>query len=214
LRRFTRYRPSPGTVIACIALAIALGGTSYAAVVVPRNSVGTAQLRNNAVTSLKVANRSLRAVDFALGQVPRGPQGPSGPAGAVGPTGPAGPAGPSDAFHKSVTGAVPIPSGSSPTVAALNITQPGKYAIAAKLYVETTTATVDVTCTLQAAADQDESKAYVTAAHSQTLAHNLAHDFPSAGAVELECSRTPTGGTVNARHIRITAIKVSTLSLS
>jgi hypothetical protein len=36
-------------VVACIALAVALGGTSYAAIKLPRNSVGHAQMRNNAV---------------------------------------------------------------------------------------------------------------------------------------------------------------------
>ena len=87
-------------VVACLALLVALGGTSVAAVsqLVPRNSVGTAQLRsnavatpkirNNAITSPKVRNRSLLAVDFAVGQIPAGP---AGPAGAAGPAGPAGP---------------------------------------------------------------------------------------------------------------------------
>jgi hypothetical protein len=65
--------------------------------VVPRNSVGTAQLRNNAVTaaklragavtSTKVENFSLRVVDFRPGQLPRGAQGPAGPAGPAGPQG-------------------------------------------------------------------------------------------------------------------------------
>jgi hypothetical protein len=59
-----RRRPSPATVIAVIALVVALGGTSYAAVTLPRNSVGTAQLKNNAVNSLKVANGSLLKADF------------------------------------------------------------------------------------------------------------------------------------------------------
>ena len=53
----------------------------------PRNSVGTAQLRTNAVVSSKVRNRSLLAVDFRRGQLPRGPAGPQGP---VGPQGAAG----------------------------------------------------------------------------------------------------------------------------
>jgi hypothetical protein len=78
-------RPSAATVIACLALAVALGGTSYAAVSLPKNSVGTRQLKKNAVTSVKVKNHSLRSVDFARGQVPAGPQGPAGPAGPAGP---------------------------------------------------------------------------------------------------------------------------------
>ena len=48
-------RPSPALVISCVALAIALGGTSYATVLqVPRNSVGPAQLKTAAVTNLSL----------------------------------------------------------------------------------------------------------------------------------------------------------------
>lgn len=81
--------PSPALVLASIALAIALGGTSYAAVVLPKNSVGHAQLRTGAVTSLKVRDGSLRALDLApaarralTGQ--QGAQGPQGPQGVPG----------------------------------------------------------------------------------------------------------------------------------
>jgi len=57
-------------VIACLALVVALSGTSYADVLnVPFNSVGTRQLRANAVTSSKVKNRSLLAIDFKLGEL-------------------------------------------------------------------------------------------------------------------------------------------------
>lgn len=72
-------------VVACIALVVALGGTGYAAITLPRNSVGSKQLRTNAVTSSKVRDGSLRAQDFAgLPRGPRGPQGPAGPAGGTG----------------------------------------------------------------------------------------------------------------------------------
>ena len=92
-------------IVACLALLVALGGTSVAAVSqLARNSVGTPQLRNSAVTnpklrnnavnSAKVANRSLLRVDFRPGQLPAGPVGPQGPAGPAGPAGAAGPAGP------------------------------------------------------------------------------------------------------------------------
>jgi hypothetical protein len=43
-----------GNVIAYLALFVALGGTSYAAVNLPTNSVGTAQLRNGSVTPPKI----------------------------------------------------------------------------------------------------------------------------------------------------------------
>ncbi|MGH3083461.1 MAG: hypothetical protein ACRDNP_05265, partial [Gaiellaceae bacterium] len=77
LRRFLReHRPSPAMVVASIALLVALGGTGIAAVAnVPLFSVGTPQLKSNAVISNKVKNRSLLAVDFKQGQLPRGPRG-------------------------------------------------------------------------------------------------------------------------------------------
>jgi hypothetical protein len=88
------HRPSPALVVACLALLVALGGTSVAAInALPRNSVGTAQLKNNAVTSFKVRNGSLSSEDFKRGKLPAGPQGPAGPSGPRGPAGPAGPQG-------------------------------------------------------------------------------------------------------------------------
>jgi hypothetical protein len=92
--------PSTATVVACLALFVALAGTGAAAVSLARNSVGAPQLKNaavtapkirkNAITSPKVKNSSLLAADFAPGQLPRGIQGPGGPAGPAGPAGPQG----------------------------------------------------------------------------------------------------------------------------
>src|SRR5579859_2085765 len=47
--------------IALVALFVALGGTSYAAFVLPPGSVGTKQLRNGAVTSHKLGKNSVSA---------------------------------------------------------------------------------------------------------------------------------------------------------
>jgi hypothetical protein len=91
VKRLWKHRPSPAMVIAIVALVVALGGTGYAAVTLPANSVGTAQLKKDAVTSLKVKNGSLLRGDFKAGQIPAGPAGPEGPAGGAGPAGPAGP---------------------------------------------------------------------------------------------------------------------------
>ena len=71
MKRLRRFRPSPAMAVACLALLVALGGTSIAAVnALPANSVGTAQLKNNAVNSQKVRNNSLLEEDFAPGVLP------------------------------------------------------------------------------------------------------------------------------------------------
>jgi hypothetical protein len=111
-------------VVAYLALLFALSGTSYAAAtkLLPANSVGTRQ----------VINHSLRKLDFATGQLPRGPRGlrgltgaagPVGPAGQAGRSGPAGPKGPTGdvgppgpvALVYSNSGAHSLPSGQTTT---------------------------------------------------------------------------------------------------
>jgi len=82
-----RHLTSPAMLVACIALVVALGGVSYAAAVLPKNSVGTPQLKKKAVTGAKVKNGSLTAADFKAGQLPAGPQGSQGPQGPKGDTG-------------------------------------------------------------------------------------------------------------------------------
>jgi hypothetical protein len=67
---------------------VALGGTSYAAATLPKASVGSKQIKRNAVRSKHVRNHSLLAKDFKPGQLPRGAEGPSGATGEVGPAGP------------------------------------------------------------------------------------------------------------------------------
>src|SRR5437763_14006052 len=47
--------------IGYLALFVALGGTSYAAINLPNGSVGTRQLKNGAVTANKLANGSVTA---------------------------------------------------------------------------------------------------------------------------------------------------------
>ena len=80
-----------------MALFVALGGVSYAAVTLPKNSVVSktikngqvkaADLRANAVSTKKVKDGSLLSVDFAPGQLVAGAPGPAGPAGPQGPKG-------------------------------------------------------------------------------------------------------------------------------
>jgi hypothetical protein len=86
-------------VVATLALFIALGGSSYAALQLPKGSVGGKQLKKNAVTSPKVRPGSLLLSDIKpsarAGLVgPQGPAGPQGVPGAQGPQGPQGAQGP------------------------------------------------------------------------------------------------------------------------
>src|SRR6266566_371147 len=54
-----RARLSYANVTATLALFVALGGTGYAAMNLPRNSVGARQLRRHAVTNSKLAVHSI-----------------------------------------------------------------------------------------------------------------------------------------------------------
>ena len=66
-------------VVGYLALAVAMTGGAYAAITIPANSVGTAQLRDGSVTLPKIA----KAARLSL----LGPVGPAGPAGPRGPIG-------------------------------------------------------------------------------------------------------------------------------
>ena len=89
-----RARLTFANVISLIALFVALGGTGYAAIKLPKNSVTSktikkgavtnAKLGKNAVTGSKVKDGSLLKTDFANGQLPAGPQGIQGPPGTNG----------------------------------------------------------------------------------------------------------------------------------
>jgi hypothetical protein len=59
-------------------------GQAAGRLIVPKNSVGTAQLKKSAVTSPKVRDGSLMAADFKAGQLPKGPKGDTGPRGLKG----------------------------------------------------------------------------------------------------------------------------------
>jgi hypothetical protein len=95
-------RPSPATIIACVALAVALGGTATAA----RTLITSKDLAPGAVKAGNIAPGAVKARHLAKGAVTKpklalgiqvpgtpGAQGPQGAQGAQGPQGPQGPAG-------------------------------------------------------------------------------------------------------------------------
>ncbi len=138
-------------VVATIAVFIALGGSSYAALKLPKNSVGSEQLKRNSITSAKVKGGSLSTTDLktsarSLLRGRRGPQGVQGPqgttgktgkTGAKGSTGPRGAAGSARAYATVVAdnGQLPIFTANVPNLAFGSVarTSTGVYCLAAPL---------------------------------------------------------------------------------
>ncbi len=93
--RLLSYRFKHGTLVAYLALFLALGGTSYG---VATGSIDSREIRNNTIRGKDIRNgtvgsadvRNLVAGDFKPGQLPAGPKGDTGARGPVGPRGPAG----------------------------------------------------------------------------------------------------------------------------
>jgi hypothetical protein len=195
LRRHLTY----ANVAATLALFLALGGAAYAATQLPRNSVGTAQLKREAVTAGKIAKKTRSQLRGARGpagaQGPQGRTGKRGAAGAKGPQGvqgargPAGADGTGPAFEaftktpKSTEGegqvlALPLPAGA--------------YVITADVMAHNGTGveaeSLPVACTIHAGAEQSgEMTATIADGDTQSLPVSLTHSFGSAGTVTLVC---------------------------
>jgi len=69
LKSLVRRRPSAPMVVSFIALFVSLGGAGYAAVSLPRNSVGNAQLQNNSVGNFKLKSNAVGAKKIINGSV-------------------------------------------------------------------------------------------------------------------------------------------------
>jgi hypothetical protein len=79
MKRPTVRTPSPAMIVALISLVVAMAGTTYAAIKLPKNSIGGKQLKKNSVsgakikkdsvTGAKVKDQSLTGKDINLAQL-------------------------------------------------------------------------------------------------------------------------------------------------
>ncbi|HST24787.1 MAG TPA: hypothetical protein VLJ76_02245 [Gaiellaceae bacterium] len=174
MRRITRLRPTPAMVVATIALLVALGGTSVAAVaLVPRNSVGSDQ----------VINHSLKAKDFAAGQVLPG----------------------SDTLTQSVAGPVPTPADAFSTIASLSVSKPGAYVIWSTARVEGRN--IGGECHLLAGDSVDVSKS-APGASTATLWNVAVQSFAAPASVDLQCGGIAKG-LAEVTDIQLTALRLA-----
>lgn len=71
--KHVRQRLTYANVMATVAIFIALGGASYAAIKLPKNSVGAKQIKRNAITTAKIKNGAVTGAKIkasSVGTVP------------------------------------------------------------------------------------------------------------------------------------------------
>ena len=233
------FLPSPGLVVACVALLLVLGGTGGAAVsqAPPSNSVGTAQLKNNAVTTPKIKNNAVAAAKIAsnavvaakiatnavgaakiAGNAVTGPKIAANAVtsdkvqdGAIGAADlAAGVLPPSSALGRFVNGPVAVGS-TQATVASLTIPGAGNYVVWAKTYATSSLLAGVVTCRLEAGSNFDETQAYVAADQPASISLMVLNNFTAAGSVNVACS-SPAAKQVN--FIKITAVPFTNVTNS
>jgi hypothetical protein len=100
-----RARLTYPNITATLALFIALGGTSYAALKLPRNSVGSAQIRTNAVGATEIRRRAVGSAEIRDRTIKLDDISTSARTALHGAQGPAGPPGPSGITYRAAVGA-------------------------------------------------------------------------------------------------------------
>lgn len=195
MSRPTSRGPSPALVVAVVALVVALGGTSYAAIILPANSVGTKQLKKHAVTPAKIAPTTIALF--------KGQKGAPGAQGIQGVQGVPGPAGPSNGYFAR--------SFSSPVSLAVPA---GDYMIYGQASVGNLTGSaIQASCSLSAdgtalsAQNGANGVTIPTSGDNEISDEGVAH-LSAAGSLENTCN---TGGGFTFSDA-ITAIKVQTAS--
>ncbi len=225
-----RGRLTYANVMATVAVFVALGGSSYAALSLPKKSVGTKQLKRNAITSSKVRNGAITGADVnesSFGQVPSAATaanatnatnaGHATNADKATNAGSATTAGTANAaFSTYHDDSSPLPDNSAP-LATLNIPTPGNYVVNAKFVahnVHTAAGTnpfsacdlvPDVDVGVMFDVDNDPVD------DDEVIALQGVKKFTTSGQITLKCTDYGWGNVV-AQRMRITAVQVAHLT--
>jgi hypothetical protein len=197
----------PATVIALLALFVALGG---GAAVAASGLISGKKIVNHSIPAKKLTAAAVKALHGLRGPV--GPQGPKGAAGARGLTGPKGdpgPVGPSSATAAHATG--PVGIGTTRTLLTSLYLLPGSYVITAKAVIDNGIASGNfVTCYLRDGADVDQAATEADTSAAESTVSLVAPLTTTGSTVDIECSSDLTG--TSASHTRLVAIKVGSVT--
>jgi hypothetical protein len=219
-----KHLKHPATVIAALALFVALGGGAAWA----SGLISGSHIKNHSIAAKKLTKQAVKSLRGHRGA--RGPVGPTGNTGATGPTGPTGPTGdtgatgddgpigPSNAytFHRDDAASI----GTTDTTIATANLPAGQYAIFATMYIDSSPpddAVGYTNCTLTAGGDTDTSGTNLGGQPQQVsraaLSMQVSHVFAAAGSAVVTCIGEPvTTTTVTANSTKITAIKVDSVT--
>ena len=208
---FVRRHLTYANVAATLALFLALGGAAYAATQLPKNSVGTKQLKKGAVTAAKINVKTRNALRGAAG--PAGPQGKTGKTGKTGAKGATGPQGKTGNTGADGTGPAfeTFTSGktfaATPTAIVATNLGAGAYVVNANVALETTKPGGVVTCTLNVGGVISEAVGSVVNLAPVTLPLSLTRTLGAAGTATVTCSSTGEEITVKYANVIATQVK-------
>lgn len=196
-------RPSASMVVALVALFAALGGVGYAATALPANSVGTKQLKNNAVTFNKIAPHTIGSArinpNMVQTRVGSTCTGAKGAIGAVSKTGSVTCNSTVPNEFGSSASSVPVANTGNTTVTSRSLPSGSNYLVLANPTVTITsasgTAQTTVTCTLSdGSAKQVRSIIFPTASVGTSQEESIPLQLAAgSGTAALVCSPSTPG---------------------
>jgi hypothetical protein len=206
-------RPAPATIIATVALVLAVAPIGQAASGWVKRALYARDAGSvDGIRASRTPHKGHLLVLPASGKLPasimpaslRGPAGPAGSNGADGSGG--------SALSASAGAAVNV--GAAQTGVVSLPLKAGSYAIVAKASLHATqdTSTPGVTCLLKAGSDGDQAVADLSSSSDTPVALITAHTFAAAGTATLTCAADDAG--VVASDARIVALRVTTLTPS
>jgi hypothetical protein len=219
-------RPTYANVVSSLALFIALGGTSYAVTQLPRNSVGSRQLKANAVSSGKIRNGAVERSDLAASALttargPRGASGPAGDPGAAGVAGPPGLVGPSETIQVKRTAGVQFAPGAGTGLTHATVTlAPGSWLLDAQVKIFYPDGTAYFDCDLKTAAGDNLVRSTLRVGNGPsgttagTIPLHVAASFAAATQVLFTCIHPEgplPGSPPLADQVVLTATRIGSL---